>query len=257
MSPGEAFSLPSPPPEVEGFLTLLKAHLSPGGAGATLPLALWLLLAGVAFTLVAVPALWRWMGFIITVIHETGHAVAALTVCSRLQGIRINGDHSGDTRYVTTTFLPFRLWAGWWGYPFPCLAGFTALWAAYHGWSGAALTVTALIAVVITLQVRNLVAFLAIGATTVGVAAAWWWLPPHLLTPLVILAGFLSLFGGVRSLSNLVTLHLRGETEESDAAILARESFIVPAPLWLASFLGAGAYACYLTANLLSPLLPR
>ena len=45
-------------------------------------------------------ATWRYFGLFSTVVHELGHAFAALMTGRRVTGIRLNFDHSG----LTTSF---------------------------------------------------------------------------------------------------------------------------------------------------------
>jgi Peptidase M50B-like len=64
------------------------------------PAQLVLLTGGLALALVAVDAVWRWSRNVVTIVHEAGHAVAALLTGRRLTGIRLHHDTSGLTLSV-------------------------------------------------------------------------------------------------------------------------------------------------------------
>src|SRR5690606_32631237 len=54
----------------------------------------------VAAVLLAVArSTWSLVGYPVTIVHELGHALAALSAGYRLRGITINGDMSGATNY--------------------------------------------------------------------------------------------------------------------------------------------------------------
>lgn len=198
----------------------------------TVLLTLFLLALAFAFT----PAVWRWSSYFITVVHEGGHALAALMVGSRLHGITIRWDRSGETMTMGRRFTPFRIWTTWWGYPFPAFLGAFYVWGAQNGWQGPAVTLTLLMAVIMFLSIRSLMAFLSIGLSVVGLGLAWWYLPPSLMGSFLYFLGWFLLFGGLRGLTNLVKHHLDGTTENSDATALQQMTFIIPAVVWLASF---------------------
>ena len=215
-----------------------------------LPTAMILCSIALALLLTALGPCWRVMGLVNTVVHESGHAMAALSTLGRLRGIRINMNHSGDTQYLSSTFLPFRIWSTWWGYAFPSVAGCGLIYAAERGWSGVALTACAAVAIIVTLQIRNFVALLSIGAVSAVILAAWWLLPHSIAAIFVLFLGWLLLLGGARSSAELLSIHLRGEGEDSDAMAL-RSMTLLPAYFWCATFIAVALYCLYLSTELL------
>lgn len=66
---------------------------------ASLPEGQVLAIALVAIGLAVVRTTWTVVGLPVTVVHELGHAVAALSAGYRLRGITVNGDMSGATNF--------------------------------------------------------------------------------------------------------------------------------------------------------------
>lgn len=216
---------------------------------SNVPPLLLLALFATALLLTAINPCWRIVGLVNTVVHESGHAMAALSTFGRLRGIRINMNHSGDTQYLSSTFLPFRIWSSWWGYAFPSVAGWGLIYGAERGWSGVCLTACAAVAIIVTLQIRNFTALLSIGAVSAVILAAWWYLPAAVAAVFVFFLGWLLLLGGVRSSFELLHIHLKGEGEGSDALAL-RSMTLLPAYLWCGTFIAVALYCLYLSAML-------
>lgn len=189
-----------------------------------------------ALFVVSTPQLWKVFGYLVTVSHESGHALSALTVGRRLHGVKIRHDMSGELEHAGGGFLPFRAWTAWWGYPFPAVLGGFYVWAAVTGWQGPALTATLLIGVLMWFQIRSFFALLTITVTCVATWGVWWFLPSGVTATILFSVGWFLLFGGARSLVSLTKLHARGETEGSDARSLQKITFVIPGVVWLASF---------------------
>lgn len=188
-----------------------------------------------AASLVWLPKVWKWTGYFETVVHEAGHALAALMVGSRLHGIKIRLNHSGETVSSGSRFLPFRVWTTFWGYPFPALLGALYIWSCY-GYQGVAITFTLLLSVLLFLQIRSFVAFISITLMMVGVSTIWYLFPPDWLSVVLYTFGWFLIFGGFNSLINLTKHHIDGNTESSDANHLQRMTFVVPSVVWLVLF---------------------
>lgn len=221
--------------QLKGILETLSKHLTQSDPFVPEDfhvLLIWIAVAAIVFS----PRVNTYSGILVTVFHEAGHALSALLIGGRLQGIRIHLDHSGTTTSAAPDNLLARLWTGWWGYPFPALVGLCYLWATREGWTGAALITTLLVMSLFFLHSRNIVALASIGATA---WATWWaldnWSSSTLSAPLYCLGAFL-LIGSIQGLINLVAAHQRGETENSDAAILSREAIPLPSFVWILSF---------------------
>lgn len=179
---------------------------------------------------------WRFFGLFTTVVHELGHAFAALMTGRVLKGITLTMDHSGTT---TTIGRPGwrAAWSGFWGYPTPAVLGATLVWAGLGGWGPAALSVGALILLAALLFIRNggglLILLGAVAISAVLVLA----LPAAFTGHVVIALGLALLVGSVRDLGKVISVHLRRrrELQSSDAFLLYRSTG-VPSPVWLLLF---------------------
>ena len=120
---------------------------------------------------------WPVVRHAVTLVHEGGHALAALVSGRRLHGVRLHSDSSG----LTVSRGPRRglgavvtLAAG---YPAPALLGLACAAAVSRGYVLAVLVVLPVALVLLLLQVRNffgLWVVLVVGVTLVGAA---WYLP--------------------------------------------------------------------------------
>lgn len=179
---------------------------------------------------------WRFFGLFTTVVHELGHAFAALMTGRVLKGITLTMDHAGTT---TTIGRPGwrAAWSGFWGYPTPAVLGATLVWAGLGGWGPAALSVGALILLAALLFIRNggglLILLGAVAISAVLVLA----LPAAFTGHVVIALGLALLVGSVRDLGKVISVHLRRrrELQSSDAFLLYRSTG-VPSPVWLLLF---------------------
>lgn len=179
---------------------------------------------------------WRFFGLFTTVVHELGHAFAALMTGRVLKGITLTMDHAGTT---TTIGRPGwrAAWSGFWGYPTPAVLGATLVWAGVGGWGPAALSVGALILLAALLFIRNggglLILLGAVAISAVLVLA----LPAAFTGHVVIALGLALLVGSVRDLGKVISVHLRRrrELQSSDAFLLYRSTG-VPSPVWVLLF---------------------
>lgn len=190
----------------------------------------------VAAALSVPQATWRYFGLFSTVVHELGHAFAALMSGRRVTGIRLNLDHSG----LTTSFgrPGWRTaWATFWGYPVPAVVGAVLVWAGFAGWAPAALSVGALVLLLSLLFIRNvggvLILLGAVAVSTVLVLAV----PVGFTGHVVVALGVALLVGSVRDLGKVASVHVRRRRErgQSDAYLLYRATGI-PSPVWLVLF---------------------
>lgn len=194
---------------------------------------------------------WQWFGLLATVVHEIGHAVAALMTGRVVNGITLEADHSGGTTTEGTSRLG-AIWSGFWGYPVPAVYGAAMVYAGCAGYGAAALFVCAVLAVATILFIRNGTGLLIIlGVSIISTLLAL--LTPHVFAGhVVIVIGLAMLVAAVRDVVNVVSLHFvrRDELETSDAYILFRASFI-PSPIWLLLFIAVIAFSWLGTASLL------
>lgn len=213
---------------------------------ASLPEEQVVAIALIAIGLVVVRTTWSVFGLPVTIVHELGHAIAALTAGYRLRGITVNGDMSGATNFWARGTAG-ALWTMWWGYPSPAVVGIGLMWAASQGWSRVALWVlVAGLAFVFLLSrsVHTVLVVLVTGGALGGIA---YWGSPLASTIVVFAVAWLLLVGSVRALANVTRSHLsRRWVNQSDAYLMARRLRAVPAPVWLLTMWAAvGGCAWY------------
>lgn len=202
-------------------------------------------LAGVAVA--ASPRTWQYAGYPVTILHELGHALAALSVGFRLRGITINADMSGATNVWARG--RFRtMWTLWWGYPTPAVVGAGLIWAAGNGWARVALAVLVIGLVLVFLLSRSwlTVGIVLLSAAVLGLLA--WYGSDVVVTLVVASLAWLLVIGALRALWSVVRAHTsRRGLQRSDAYLLGRQVRFVPGPVWLLTFAvviaAAGWYA--------------
>jgi len=196
-----------------------------------------LLLILAAAVAVSVPrGTWRYFGLFVTVVHELGHAFAALMTGQLVKGIQLRFDHSGTMSSVSRGRAS-GAWSGFWGYPTPAVVGAALIWAALNGWSGFALSVSAVLFLVTLLFIRNVQGVVIAVACAVASELLVWYAPPLFIAWFTMAIGIALLVGAVRDWLNVLSVHTRRRHElpSSDAFILSRRTG-VPSALWLTGF---------------------
>src|SRR5690554_3133709 len=191
----------------------------------------------VAAAALSVPrATWQWFGLFTTLVHELGHAFAALLSGRVVHGIRIRRNHSGDAlssgRGVLGTVV-----SGVMGYPAPAVVGAAQLWCVFHGYTAAALFVGGVVLVLTLLVIRNLFGVLVVLVSAAASAALWVYASAEVQGYALLVLGIALLVGSVRGLFGVIGVHTsrRTQLQTSDAYLLFRRTG-VPSPLWLALF---------------------
>lgn len=191
----------------------------------------------VAAAVLSVPRVtWQWFGLFTTLVHELGHAVAAILSGRVVRGIRIRRNHSGEAlssgRGVFGTVV-----SGVMGYPAPAVVGAAQLWCVFNGYTAAALFVGGVVLLVTLLVVRNLFGVLVVLASAAASAALWFYATPEVQSYALLVLGIALLVGSVRGLFGVIAVHTsrRHQLQTSDAYLLFRRTG-VPSPLWLAVF---------------------
>jgi hypothetical protein len=213
---------------------------------------LWLVLGSgaLALAVVASSRVWPVARTAVTMVHEGGHALAALATGRHLGGVRLYRSTAGETLSAgRADGLGVALTAAA-GYPAPSLLGLGAagLLAARH------LTAMLLLALVLlaglAVAIRNAYGLLAVLATAGTVAAVC------LFAPAVVQAGFgyamtwFLLLGGVRPVIELARERRGSRSRRSDADQLARLTR-VPGGAWVTLFGFAAIAALAVSARLL------
>ena len=218
-------------------------------AGRQPPLApeLALLATAVAAAVVAVPGSWRIARHLLTIVHEGGHAVAALASGRRLSGIRLHADTSGLTvshgrsrgiGMVATAFA---------GYPAPAVVGLGVAFLVSLERDLLALWSGLLVLALLLLKIRNFFGLYVVLVVAVLLLAVTWWgsATVHGIAAWGVAA--LLLLGAPRTVVELQITRRRRGGGTSDADLLARITPL-PAILWVGLMLlftlacaGAGA----------------
>jgi hypothetical protein len=196
-----------------------------------------LLLVIAAAIALSIPAVtWKYFGLVSTVVHELGHAFAALTSGQRLGGIRLKLDHSGTTTSFSRGRFP-AIWSGFWGYPVPALVGAALVWAGFNGWGPASMSLGVVILVASLLFIRNAMGLLIMAVAVLLTCALILYVPAEFNSHLVIVVGLALLVASVRDLGKLCHVHLkrRERLGSSDAYLLYRAT-AVPSAVWITLF---------------------
>jgi hypothetical protein len=188
-----------------------------------------------ALAAVLLDAVWRWARSVVTIVHEGGHAVAALLTGRRLMGIRLHSDTSGLTLSAGRPSGPGMVLTAAAGYVSPSLVGLAgvALLAADQVtvmlWAGVAVLAGMLV------MVRN--AFGALTLVVVGgaVVAVSLYAPPDVQAGFGYAMTWFLLIGAVRPVTELWRQRRRPEGRASDAAQLARLTHL-SVTVWIGVF---------------------
>ncbi|WP_258069671.1 M50 family metallopeptidase [Arthrobacter sp. SX1312] len=178
---------------------------------------------------------WRVFGLFVTVVHELGHATAALLTLQRVTGITLRLDHSG-----TTTSLGRRGWRAafttFWGYPVPAVVGSLLLWGAAHGWAPAALSISAVVLVAALALIRNGQGVLILGGSAAVSLGLVWFGGAAAAGYACLVLGVALLVGACRDWVKVVRVHRRRRDLVSSDAHLLRVAIRIPSPVWLGMF---------------------
>ncbi|WP_414673226.1 M50 family metallopeptidase [Lacisediminihabitans sp.] len=202
----------------------------------------------VAAAALSIPrATWQYFGLFTTLVHELGHAFAAVLSGRVVHGIRIRRNHSGDAlssgRGTFGTVV-----SGVLGYPAPALVGAAQLWSVFNGYTAIALFAGGLVLLLTLLVIRNLFGALVVLASVAVSAALWVYATPEVQSYALLVLGVALLVGAVRGLVTVIGVHVRRRDQllTSDAYLLYRRTG-VPSVVWLAIFAALIGGCCVLT----------
>ena len=216
--------------------------------------ALVLAAALLALLLVAPPVLWRASRVLVTITHEGGHAVAAVLVGRRLQGIRVHSDTSGLTVSRGRPGGPGMVAMLFAGYLGPAVVGLGAVGLLLAGHALGLLWLVTLLLAAMLLQIRNLYGLWAVLVTGALLAAVTTWLPPAGQAAVAAAVTWFLLLAAPRTVLELQSARRRRAATDSDADQLARLTH-VPAIVWVALFLLVDVAALLLAATWLAPVV--
>jgi len=196
-------------------------------------------------------ATWQYFGLFATLVHELGHAVAAMLTARMLHGIRLRRDHSGDALTSGRGTLG-TIVSGLFGYPAPAIVGAAQLWSVFHGYTAIALFAGGVVLMLSLLVIRNLFGVLVVAASAVVSAVLWFYASPTVQGYALLVLGTALLVGSVRGLATVIGVHIRhrDRLRTSDAYLLYRRTGI-PSVVWLALFtvlIGGAVAAAVATA---------
>jgi len=194
-----------------------------------------LLLAVASAALVTNRRAWPLARNIVTIAHEGGHALIALSTGRRLAGIRLHSDTSGVTASAGRPDGFGMVLTAAAGYPAASLLGLAAAWTLTTGRPALLLWTTLVLLAGILIQIRNLFGALTVTLTAAAVFAACWWAPPTVQSLTAHLLAWFLLAAGPRPVLELHRLRQRGQAPESDADQLARLTGI-PGTVWVGLF---------------------
>jgi hypothetical protein len=191
----------------------------------------------VAAALLSIPRpTWRWFGLFATLVHELGHAFAAVLSGRVVNGIRIRRDHSGDAMSTGRGAFGTVL-SGIFGYPAPAIVGAALLWSVFNGYTALALLTGGIILVLTILVIRNLFGVLVVLGSAAVAVLLWLYATPEVQGYAMLVLGVALLVGSVRGLATVVGVHTsrRNQLATSDAYLLYRRTG-VPSAVWLTIF---------------------
>lgn len=194
----------------------------------------WALVLGGGLALV--PATWQALRHVVTLVHEAGHAVAALATGRRLNGIRLHRDTSGLTTSVGRPTGPGMVITAAAGYPAPTLLGLAVLLLVRHDHTAWAWYLALGVVGFVLAFIRNWYGVLVVLAAAVATAALVWFADPRVQELVAAAVAWLLLVGGVRASIDLWSHRRRSRSRTSDADVLARLTHL-PAGLWNLVFL--------------------
>lgn len=176
---------------------------------------------------------WTWAParHVVTLVHEAGHALAAVATGRRLNGIRLHRDTSGLTTSIGRPYGPGMIATAAAGYLAPTALGLGVLWLAASGRTAWALWAALAVLAVMLVFIRNWFGLVVVLAAGAAVALLVWRTSTAVQeTAAVAVAAFL-LVGGPRTCLELWGSRRRSRSRTSDADVLARLTR-VPAAVW-------------------------
>ena len=193
---------------------------------------------------------WQYFGLFTTLVHELGHAIAAVMTGRVVHGIRLRRNHSGEA--LSSGRGRFGLVvSGLFGYPAPAIVGAAILWSVFSGYTALALAVGGIILVLTLVVIRNLFGVLVVLGSIATSLVLWFGATPAVQSYALLVIGTALLVGSVRGLATVIGVHVRRRTQlqTSDAYILYRHTG-VPSVVWLLLFalvIGACVWGAFLT----------
>ncbi len=192
-----------------------------------------------------------WLGAFGTLIHEAGHAAAAMVTGGGVYTINVDTPDSG----VTVTWCRSRVsevLTTVAGYATPALAGLGAAALLHQGRVSAVLTITVITMVVLLVVARGLLTVVTVVVVGGSAFAALRWGTPTVAQAVAYSLAWLLLISEIDGLRVLVTNRRAGAGGKNDATDLAAITH-VPGILWIAGWAALVGWALWTAVPLLWP----
>lgn len=202
------------------------------------------LMALAAVAVVAFRPAWRIARHLVTIVHEGGHAIAAVLTGRRLRGIRLHADASGVTLSHGRPRGPGMFLTLIAGYLAPGLFGLLAAVLLWQRHALAVLWVALLLLSLMLLQIRNFRGLYSMLVAGLAVFAVSWWAGERVQSLVAYGFTWFLLLAGPVGVIDLQRARRGGRAAHSDADQLARLTRW-PAAIWVGLFflLNAAALA--------------
>jgi len=238
--------------EGKPFYDSLLTYIHSGPVVATV----WEGTGAVALALVLWRGSWPRVRLLVTVVHEAGHALVALLVGRRLQGIRLHSDTSGVTVSRGRPTGPGMVVMLAAGYLAPAVLGLGAALLLADGRALLLLWSLSLLLLLVLLWIRNGFGLLVVVVVLAGTVAVTWYADARTQSALALLLAWLLLLAAPRPLVELLVGGRAGR-RGSDPDQLARLTRI-PSVLWTLLLLAASVSGLVVGVSTLAPdLLAR
>src|SRR5699024_1707788 len=129
------------------------------------------LTGGLALLVVILPLPWRISRTVVTIVHESGHALTGFAVGRRVRGLRLPSDTSGVTVSRGRRSGPGMVCTTLAGYPAPAVLGLLFAGMLRLGWHSAVLVVAAVLLLGVLILVRNVYGVFAVLAAAAVLSA--------------------------------------------------------------------------------------
>ncbi|MEV7974265.1 M50 family metallopeptidase [Cellulomonas sp. NPDC089187] len=185
-----------------------------------------------------VPWAWHLARHLLTIVHESAHALVAVLSGRRLSGVRLHSDTSGLTVSVGKPRGPGMVATAFAGYPGPAVLGLAAAWLLGRGYAVGLLWALLLALALLVVQIRNWYGLWTVLVAGVLLVAVSWWGSAALQVAVAYAVTWFLLLGSPRAVLEMQAGRRRGGRGSggSDADVLARLTPL-PGGFWVGALL--------------------
>lgn len=189
-----------------------------------------------ALVLVAYGPLWSHTRHLVTLVHESGHALIALATGRRLNSITLHSDTSGLTVSSGRPAGAGMIATAAAGYLAPAAFGLIIAGLVQLDRTMWALWIALGVLALMLIHIRNWFGLLVVAIAGAGVAAVVWWAPERVQHGAAMLVAWFMLIAAPRTAIELWSHRRRSRSRTTDADLLARLTHL-PAVIWVGIFL--------------------